>query len=78
MVPDWDVLKRQKEKGRLGGFQLGFWAPPSDLKDETKAKWKADTLDRMKKTWREWMLAGFAAAFLIGDMFLAVRDPHLG
>ena len=56
--PDWDVLKRQKEKGRLGGFQLGFWAPPSDLKDETKAKWKADTLDRMKKTWREAVSAG--------------------
>lgn len=51
--PDWAVLKRQKAKGKLRGFQLGFWSPPVDLGDTAKSEWKNKTIVRMRKTWQE-------------------------
>ena len=51
--PDWGMLKRQRALGRLRGFQLGFWAPPDDLTEKSKIKWKRGTLARLRKTWQE-------------------------
>ena len=51
--PDWGMLKKQKLQGRLNGFQLGFWAPPEELTETSKNKWKSGTLAQLRKTWQE-------------------------
>lgn len=36
----WDVLRRLKDEGRLGLFNLGYWTYPADMAPQTLENWK--------------------------------------
>ena len=48
VYPAFDILKRLKAEGRPGWFNLGYWDYPRTLDDASKAKWRQETLGRLK------------------------------
>jgi len=40
---NWEALLRQKEQGRLGIFNLGYWNYPKDLTEEGRRNWLKNT-----------------------------------
>ena len=65
--PDVEELRQSAVRGKLDGFQLGFWGYPDDLLDETKARWERETLDRLRRNWEKVSAAGLGSlAYLYG------------
>jgi hypothetical protein len=46
-VPDFEILQRLKQQGRLGFFNLGYWYYFDDTQ-ASRAKWQTNTLDRLR------------------------------
>ena len=44
----FDVLRRLREQGRLGPFNLGYWNYPRTLNEADKTKWREETLGRLR------------------------------
>ncbi|MBQ7191021.1 MAG: DUF4091 domain-containing protein [Kiritimatiellae bacterium] len=49
--PHFDVLRRLREQGRLGIFNLGYWGYPKDLSEESVKKWREYTIPKLKKAY---------------------------
>ena len=47
----WDVLRRLKDEGRLGLFNLGYWSYPASLSDKAKDAWLANVRKRIGPTY---------------------------
>lgn len=48
--PDFEMLRRQRDSGTLGMFNLGYWRVP-DAGEAGRAAWTRDTLARLKKSY---------------------------
>ena len=63
--PQWDILERLRDQGRLGCFNLGYWVKPNSLSDEDKEKWRANCLAPLKARYEEAVRRG-----LVGNAYL--------
>jgi hypothetical protein len=50
--PDFEMLERQRARGLLGRYNLGYWDIPGEG-EAGKAKWRERTLARLKKAYGE-------------------------
>ena len=49
-MPDFEILQRLKEQGRLGRFNLGYWHYFNDT-EASRAAWQTNTLGRLRKSY---------------------------
>lgn len=48
--PNFKILRRLKEQGRLGCFNLGYWGYFDD-NEKARSAWQTDTLERLQKAY---------------------------
>ena len=65
--PAFDELEKLRDQGRLGLFSLGYWNYPHDVSPEAREKWKVDTLERIRRCYRQAKARGLEKhAYLYG------------
>ena len=65
--PAYDLLEKLDREGRLGLFSLGYWAYPKDFSEASKAAWKAETLERIRRCYAQARARGLEKhAYLYG------------
>lgn len=50
---DWPTIRRLKDEGRLGLFNLGYWSYPEDLSESGKAKWLDKTRREIRPSYEK-------------------------
>ena len=48
---NWEVLTRLRDTGRLGLFNLGYWAPIAGTNAADEVKWREETLGRLRRNY---------------------------
>ncbi|MDD4102794.1 MAG: DUF6067 family protein [Kiritimatiellae bacterium] len=51
-MPDFEILRRLKLRGRLGRFNLGYWFYFEDT-PSSRANWQSNTLDRLRHAYEQ-------------------------